>query len=309
MAHFLLALETVLPLFVVIGLGVVFSRTKAFSSQWIDILNKYALYVGFPALVIASLMKLEPNAELFSELILHTSVYTVSCILLAFPVAKIFRLSRKMMRTLFLILPFGNFAYLGIPVLQSAYGDGILPTAAILSAIYLFWVLTLTIILVEAYGEEQFQAKKLTLSLLQNPLLLSVFVGLAIVLLKIKLPFVAEKTIELFSNSVTAIILFALGLFLGSQQLGKLKEWYRVLVLVFVTMLVLPACYLAYLKLVGMEKTLLNASILDAAMPMGLTPYVLTAQYKLESKLAARVVVLGTALSVVILPLWMVFLG
>jgi predicted permease len=309
MAHFLLAVETVLPLFLVIGIGLIFSRTKVFTPQWIDILNKYALYIGFPALVIASLMNLEPNKELFTQLIIHTSVYTVTCMLLAFPLAKLFRLSRNMLRTLFLILPFGNFAYLGIPVLQSTYGDNILPTAAILSAIYLFWLLTLGLVLIEAFGDDKISPRKLLLSLIQNPLLLSVFVGLAIGIFKVELPFIAEKTITLFSNSVTAIILFALGLFLGTQEFGKLKEWYTVMALVVVTMLLFPACYYAYLKMVGMNEVLLKASVLDAAMPLGLTPYVLTVQYKLESKLAARVVVLATFLSVFIIPLWMVWLG
>lgn len=309
MGTFLIAVETVLPLFLVIAIGFIFSRTKAFTSQWIDVLNKYALYVGFPALVIASLMSLEPNKELFTQLILHTSVYTIACMLLAFPIAKLFKLSRNMLRTLFLILPFGNFAYLGIPVLQSAYGDGILPTAAILSSVYLFWVLSLAIVLIEAFGEDGVQPKKLLLSLLKNPLLLSVFVGLAIALFQIKLPFAIEKTVHLFSNSVTAIILFALGLFLGTQEFGKPKEWYAVMLLVVVTMLVFPGCYYVYLKMVGMDTMLIKASVLDAAMPLGLTPYVLASQYKLESKLAARVVVLGTFLSVFIIPLWMVWLG
>ena len=91
--------------------------------------------------------------------------------------------------------------------------------------------------------------------------------------------------------------------------MGKRKEWQTVIVLVAVTMLLFPACYYAYLKMVGMEEQLTKASVLDAAMPLGLTPYVLASQYKLEDKLAARVVVLGTALSVFIIPLWMVFLA
>ncbi len=309
MAHFLIAVKTVSPLFLVIGLGTVFSRTKVCTPQWIDILNKYALYIGFPALVIASLMSLEPGDQSFSPLILHTSLYIVCCMLLAFPVARIFRLSRNIMRTLFLVFSFGNVAYLGIPVLQNAFGDEILPTAAILSAVYLFWLLTLGIILIEAFGDNKIHPKKLLKSLLQNPLLISVFVGIAIVFFRIKLPDFAEKTINLFSGSVTAVVLFALGIFLGSQKIGKLKEWYIVLTFVVVTMLITPLCFYSYLKMVGLETMFTKATIIDAAMPLGLTPYVLTLQYKLESKLAARIVVLGTFLSIFIIPLWMVWLG
>lgn len=309
MAHFLIALKTVSPLFLIIGFGTLFSRSKICNPQWIEILNKYALYIGFPALVIASLMSLEPGDQSFLKLILYTSGYTVFCMMLAFPVARIFRFSRKMLRTLFLILPFGNFAYLGIPVLQNALGDEILPTAAILSAVYLFWLLTLGIILIEALGDDNIHPKKLILSLLQNPLLMSVFVGLGIVYFNIKLPLFAEKTITLFSDSVTAVVLFALGIFLGSQKIGKPKEWYIVFTLVLITMLVLPFCYYIYLHAIDFDKLLTKASILDAAMPLGLTPYVLASQYKLETSLAARIVVLGTFLSIFIIPLWMVFLG
>ncbi len=309
MGTFLIAVKTVSPLFLVIGLGTVFSRTKVCTPQWIDILNKYALYIGFPALVVASLMSLEPGDQSYSGLILHTSIYNVCCMLLAFPVARIFRLSRNMLRTLFLILPFGNIAYLGIPVLQNAFGDEILPTAAILSAIYLFWLLTLGIVLIEAFGDNKIHPQKLLKSLVQNPLLISVFVGMAIVLFQIQLPVVLEKTINLFSNSVTAIVLFALGIFLGSQQIGKIKEWYKILLFVITTMLVIPGIYYAYLHLMGLETTLTKASIIDSAMPLGLTPYVLSLQYKLESKLAARIVVLGTFLSIFIIPLWIVWLG
>ena len=309
MGTFLIALKTVAPLFLIIGIGTLFSRTKAFSQQWIDILNKYALYVGFPALIVASLMYLKPDAVLLSKLVFHTSLYVIVCTLLAFPVARFFKFSKKVLRTLFLILPFGNFAYLGIPVLQNAYGNEMLPTAAIISAIYLFWVLTLPVVLIESFGDDAVHPKKILSSLAKNPLFLSVFVGLAIGFLQINLPFIIDKTIHLFSDSVTAIILFALGLFMGTQKLGNIKEWYLVVGLVFVTMLVLPACYYFYLNATGMEQKLINASVLDAAMPLGLTPYVLTIHYKLESKLAARVVVLGTFLSVFILPLWMVWLG
>ena len=308
MDSFIIAVKTVSPLFVVIGIGTLFSRTRICTPQWIDILNKYALYIGFPALVIASLLSLEPGEHSFDKLILYTSGYTVSCMLLAFPVARFFRFSRSMLRTLFLILPFGNIAYLGIPVLKNALGDEILPTAAILSAIYLFWLLTLGIILIEALGEDRIHPKKLILSLIQNPLLISVFVGIAIVFFKIKLPSVAEKTILLFSDSVTAVVLFALGIFLGTQKIGKPGEWSLVLILVFVTMLVLPFSYYVFLKAANFDELFTRASILDAAMPMGLTPYVLASQYKLETSLTARVVVLGTFLSVFILPLWITVL-
>ena len=188
-------------------------------------------------------------------------------------------------------------------------GNEILPVAAIISAVYIFWLLTLGIILIEIYGEDKLQPKKLFLSLAQNPLLISVFVGLAIVLFKIKVPTSAEKTIQLFAESVTAVVLFSLGIFMGMHKIGNLKKWYRVFAFVGSTMLILPFVFHEFLLLTNLDISLQKATVIDAAMPLGLTPYALSVQYKLNTTLVARIVVLGTFLSMIIIPLWMVFLG
>lgn len=309
MAHFYLAVKTVLPLFLVIIAGLLFSRTKSASITWIDVLSKYALWIGFPALVIASLMKLELNGQSYTGLILTNSVYIVICMLLAFPIAGIFKLTSKVKRSLFLILSFGNVAYLGIPVLHNAFGDAVLPVAAIISAVYVFWLLTLGIILIEINGEEKLDVKILIFSLLKNPLLLSVFAGLGIVFFKIQLPEIIEKTISLFSNSVTAVVLFSLGIFLGLHKIGHPKDWLKALVFTILTILVLPFIFYLAIKNTGMDALQFKATILDSAMPLGLTPYALSVQYNLEVPLVSRIVVLATVLSVLVIPLWMVVLG
>jgi len=309
MAHFLLAVKTVLPLFLVIITGLIFSRTKAASITWIDVLNKYALWIGFPALVIASLMKLELNGQSYSGLILTNSVYIVICMLLAFPIAAVFKLSLRVKRSLFLILSFGNVAYLGIPILNNAYGDMILPVAAILAAVYVFWLLTLGIVLIEINGDDRLNLKKLIFSLLKNPLLLSVFAGLIIVVFNIKLPEIAEKTILLFSNSVTAVVLFSLGIFLGLHKIGNLKDWLTAFTFSIVTILVLPFIFYLTIKNTGMDSLQFKATIIDSAMPLGLTPYALSVQYYLEVPLVSIIVVLTTILSVLVIPMWMVWLG
>lgn len=309
MDSFLIALKTVLPLFFVIIAGIIFSRTKAASETWVDILNKYALWIGFPALVIASLMHLEINGQSFTLLIVTNSVYIVICMLLAFPIALIFKLSSSFKRSLFLVLSFGNVAYLGIPILNNAYGEEILPVAAVLAAVYVFWLLTLGIVLIEINGDERINVKHLIFNLFKNPLLLSVFAGLIIVVFNIKLPEIAEKTILLFSNSVTAVVLFSLGIFLGLHKIGNQKEWLTAFLWSVIITLVLPFVFYLTIKNIGMDSMQLKATILDSAMPLGLTPYVLAVQYKLDVPLVSRIVVVSTLLAIVVIPFWMVWLG
>ena len=310
MGAFLTAFNAVLPLFLIILAGLLFSRTRAASSYWIDVLNKYALWIGFPALVINSLSQLDLEGGPILQLILINSAYIVACILLAYPVSRLLKLSNLQRRTLFLIFAFGNVAYLGMPVLQNMMGDPILPVAAILSAVYVFWLLTLALVLVEVHAEEgQLHNSKLMASLVKNPLLLSVLVGVLILAFNIRLPAALAKTISMFSGSVTPIVLFSLGIFMGYQSRGTLRDWAFTGVFVVITMILFPSLFHLSIRGSNMPADYIKASILDAAMPLGLTPYALSQQYHLDTPFAARTVVLATMVSVVILPIWSLFMG
>jgi predicted permease len=305
----LTSFETVLPLFLIIITGWAFSRAGAASIHWVEILNRYALWIGFPALVIFSLMQIEEQIQDYLPLILLNSAYLIASMGLVFILAPLFSLKPKMKQSLFLILPFGNIAYLGIPVFENTFGQEILPVAALLAAVYAFWMLTLALVLVEVNGNHSVNLKKMTIGLLKNPLLISVFIGIAIVVFDIPVPKAAKQTIQLFSQSVTAVVLFSLGIFIGLQRIGNPHEWLQVALISTTAMIILPALLYLILRFTSLPPEELKATVIDAAMPLGLTPYALSVQYQLETKLFARIVVFGTLISIMVIPLWIFILG
>nr|MBD3622248.1 AEC family transporter [Sunxiuqinia sp.] len=308
MQNYWLSLSTILPLFLAVLAGLLFSRTKSFKKEWIDVLNDYALWIGFPALILVALFKLDVPLAEYIDLAAWNSAYIVLCMLLAFPVAKLFRLSTDTLRTLILAFSFGNVSYLGIPVLMNVYGSGILAESTLLSAVYLFWLFTLGIILVEVLGEHDVNPLVVVKNLLQNPLLIAVLLGLLVSILKFEVPEILVKGLDLFATSVTAVVLFSLGLFLGTHPFGKLKEWLPVAGFSMAILLLLPLVFYGVVRSFGVSFDV-RSSILEAAMPMGLTPYVLSVKYKLNATFASKVVVLSTILSVLTLPLWIQILG
>lgn len=308
MDSYLIAVETVLPLFLLIIAGGIFSKTKIKHEHWVEVLNNYALWIGFPALVISSLMHLDLDGTSYVNLILLNSGYIAFCILLIIPLSRIFKFSRFTQRALVIILPFGNIAYLGMPVLGNVFGDEVMPVAAIISAVYVFWLLSVALVILEITGQNQINGKRVVLRLVKNPLLISVFLGMAIVLFQIKMPVFIDKTIGLFANSVTAVVLFSLGIFLGIQNAGNFKEWLSVACLVIFTMLLLPFLFIQVAPFFNLNELQMKATLIDSAMPLGVTPYALAVQYNAKPKLVARVVVLGTLLSIVIIPFWIMWL-
>ena len=307
MSSFFLAAKSILPLFLVILTGIGMVRIKAVHPGWVDVLNKYALWIGLPSLIFVALVRLDFRLSEYSSLILSNSIYLVSCMLLAFPISALLKTSQKTKRTLFLVLAFGNISYLGIPLISSALGNEAVGSTILLSAIYAFWLFTLAIVLIEVTGHEKVDILLIIRKLATNPLLLSVLLGILASFFKIPMQSALMKTLDLFAQSVTAVVLFSLGIFLGSQQIGSRKEWWPVFGLSIMIMIILPGLFYFPAKGSGMTTIQFRTSILDAAMPMGLTAYAMTEQYQLNALLTGRLVILSTILAAVILPIWIVF--
>jgi hypothetical protein len=95
---------------------------------------------------------------------------------------------------------------------------------------------------------------------------------------------------------------------MGSQSIGSIRESVPVLGLSMLIMVIFPGIFYLFLQGTSMELMPMTCSVLDAAMPMGLTAYALTQQYGLNVKLAGRLVLLSTFLSIFVLPAWIAFL-
>ena len=304
---FFLAAKSILPLFLVILIGIFFVRLRVVHRGWVDVLNKYALWIGLPSLILVAMIRLDFKFGEYANMILANSGYQIICTLAAYPISFIFKTSLKTKQSLFLLLGYGNISYLGIPLISNALGTEALPSAILLSAVYPIWMFSLAIVLIELSGHEKVHLTEIFRRLVTNPLLISVFLGIIISGFKIPVQSSLVKTLDLFGQSVTAVVLLSLGIFLGSQEIGSMKQWWPVLGLSFAIMVLLPGIFYFVAKHCGMTNLQLRASIIDAAMPMGLTAYAMTEQYQLNALLTGRLVILSTVLAAVIIPAWIVF--
>jgi len=294
------------PLFLIIFGSAFLTRLKIADEHWITVLNNYALKIGFPALIFAALSKTTFHFAEHAGLIIANSVFLLGSFLLAYIIGRLFKLPHKLFRTLFLCLAFGNVAYLGIPVLVQMWGDAILPTASIIVAVYLFWLFTVGIGYLE-FGRKQKKAATLhllLLKLLKNPLLLAVILGIIVSAFQVPIPGIIQQSISMISASVTPIVLIVIGLFLGGAKFGKLSHWYPIIAFSLVTLLVIPSLFYFGLLVFGFSVADFSHSIVEAAMPLAITPFALADEYNLDKHFIARSIVLSTVLSIVTLPFW-----
>lgn len=283
-------------------------KFKNTGDDWSKVLNEFALKIGLPALIFSALAKtsfsFNKTEELF--LIISNSLFLLVSFALAVIIGKILRLKKQMFMTLFICFGFSNIAYLGIPVLTQIAGEKIIPIASLIVAVYLFWQFTFGTGYLEYIFDKNKKniIKDLLKNFIKNPLILAVVLGVAAGAFHVAIPVVILKSLDMISASVTPTVLVVIGLFIGKSKIGKLSEWIPVFIFSVMTLIGLPLIFYFGVKLFGFLPLQFSSSIIDAAMPLAITPFALADKYNLNKDFIARSIVLSTTLSALSLPFW-----
>ncbi len=298
-----LIIQALVPLILLVLLGWGLRKSIA-DDSWTAVLNKLAVYLLFPALIFSGMIKVKLETIDDFSFIYGNFVLLVGIIFLLYFGLKYLGLKKSMVNTYVISVFFGNVGYLGVPIVSSLIpnSEGLVSMHVALYTLILF---TFGIGVLE-FSVHKRISPKILVDTLKNPLLLAVLFSLFILMLEVKLPFVVLKTVELLAGGATPIILISLGIFLA-RELPKV-EYKHVVGLVGLKLFVIPTLFLLYFYLAGQGKVL-GISVLEAGMPMAITPFILAELYPMEREVIAVGIVVSCLLSVFTLPLLMVLVG
>jgi predicted permease len=303
-------LTVIAPLFIIIFATAILQRFNALGDDWAKVLNDFALKIGLPVLIFSSLVQAPLSFTEQVPIIAINSLFILTSFILALILGKIGKLNPQMIRTLFICLGFGNIAYLGIPVLLQIEGNSILPTASLIVAIYLFWFFSVGISYLDylTTTDKRNVLMKTISKLFTDPLLIAVIIGIVVGSIGITLPNILLRSLDMINASVTPTVLIVIGLFIGKSPIGKAKEWIPIIVFSLTTLFLLPAGLYYSINILGLSPTQFSSSIIQAAMPLAITPFALADKYNLDKVFIARSIVLSTILSILTLPFWINFI-
>jgi len=112
----------ILPVFLVLGAGAALRASGVADERWTEVINRYALYAGFPVLIFANLAGIDGGtlAGLLPVIWLNAALMA-GLIGVTAAAARLARLPGERSNTYVICLFFGNVAYLGYPVVTSVY--------------------------------------------------------------------------------------------------------------------------------------------------------------------------------------------
>jgi malonate transporter len=203
---------------------------------------------------------------------------------------------------------FPNMAFMGVPVLTAVIGKSAVLSVVIGNLVSSFVLLPLTLTLLEAGKSRKKPAdgtptqtvggmKIIWTSVLgacRQPLVWAPLLGIVIAVLRIPVPEVAVKSLNLIGTATSGVALFALGLVLSGQ---KLHVGVAALVNTVFKMLAQPAVMLLLAVLLGVTGVYRREMILLGALPTASMTAMFAVQYDVYVAESDATILLSTILS------------
>lgn len=286
-------LHSVLPIFLIIGIGVLLDRKFKLDLPTLSRLN---FYVFVPALVFVSLLEAElPGGEMFRVAlfaVVHLAVLYLLCLVLF---RKWFASSRTVLTLSVLFFNCGNY---GFPLVALAFGNQYLGIAAIVLMVQNLLSFTFGIWLLE---KEHRGLGKVLLGMLKIPVVWAVAIPFVLRGLGWGLPGPVLESAGYLGDGLIPVALLTLGAQL-SRSFG-LKNLVPISAVGVLRLAVAPALawLLLWLPIFGLDAGTERVLVVLMGLPVAVNVYILAAEYRRDEALASQAVfwtTLASALTV-----------
>lgn len=266
-------------------------------------LTSVVYYLFLPAMVLDVLWKADIGWQSLQYSMLGCATILLG-VLSSYILVKLCKFKNPQAGAIVLATAFPNVTYLGLPVLEQAFGPW---SRSVVIQLDLFaaapLVFTLGIALARSFGNAEQESPSSALGFLNAPPFWAAFLAVTLNLNQVEAPLWLGGLLQKSAAAVIPLMVFSLGLALSWRAIHWRSLPYLVPI-VLMKLLLLPwaASYLA--DIAQLQDQFKAAAVLDLAMPSMLLGVVLCDRYRLDSTLYATAVTITTALSLFSLPFW-----
>jgi malonate transporter and related proteins len=296
-------LDTALPFFALIFCGYGAGRLKLLDETAAAGVNTFVFYFALPALLFG-LMSSSPIGEVVDVPFIGAYV-TASLVLFALSALVglwLFEIGRAEAAVQGLAAVLANTGYMGIPLVSAVFGrEAAVPIVVGLTLDGVLMI-PLGIMIIESSkgrAEGLVHTALTTFSALaRNPLILSIFAGLAVSIAGLSPPTPLANFLDLLGDTAGPCALFALGATLAGRTVsGGTAE---VSYMTFMKLVVHPAAlFLTTTLLFSVDPLWATAALLGAALPIAANVFIVARQYDVYVVRTSSAILVSTAVSMI----------
>lgn len=297
-------INSLAPIFLVIGLGWIL-RCKGFlSREAIEALARLAYWVGIPGLLFCKVVRSNLVPAQVSDLFLVTVGSTVAGMILSYLLALSLEVPKAAMGTFVQAAFRGNLAFVGLPVIFYAFSGSEQSAAASAEAaalwvfgpmVALYNVAAVLVLLISRHGVNTRALRSLFGELITNPLLLACLAGILYSASGWPLPAWLGRSLEVVGQMALPLALLCIG---GSlRRIDPGDGWRWLVAAAAAKVILMPLLGYAIAWLVGLNADSTRIALILLACPTAAASYVLVHQLGGDETLASGAIVLSTPLA------------
>lgn len=280
------------PVIICAGIGLLWNKSgKDYDTE---LITSLVSYVGTPCLIFYSLATIELQLEMLYQMALASFLANIIFVICGAVLLKATGLS---LQSYLQTISFPNIGNIGLPLCYLAYGNEGLALAIAFFTVYAVLQLTVG----AAFVSGSFTVKQL----IHMPIIPATLIAIVFLAGGYSVPLWLRNTTQLIGDLTIPLMLFTLGVSLGSLRIGKLK----IPLFLSTTRLIMGiAVGLLLVRLLSLEGAAAGVVILQCSMPAAVFCYLFAVQFNRHPEDVAGAVIISTLVGFATLPmlLWYV---
>lgn len=309
MASLLRTFLQVLPVFLLVGIGYGLGRIGVLRPRTAGVLSRLVFYVFLPPLMFLGIAETRLSESFEPEVILWSlaavTVFSTVVFVAAGPClgpAQRGVLTQGASRS--------NLAFVGLAILLSLYGEGILGKAAVFIAFQAFLInfLTVFFLLIPHYSlKDPANWKRIGAQLVLNPIVLGCALGMAFSASGWHLAPMWKTVLKDLAAPTLPLALLTVGATLKDSALRYRTS--LVALAAFLKLGLLPGLVWLLLRLAGVQNPSLLMAVILLGSPTAVTSYIMAREMQGDHALASSIILATTVLAPATLTVWIELLS
>jgi predicted permease len=303
---FLDVISVTIPIFSIIAIGYLFRRKGVIRETAVPALNKVAYYLGLTTLVFTSIVKYDLK-EIFNIGIVKT-IYVAFAIFIVIVFFTIYflKINNKTKGAMAVSSFRCNMAFIGIPIIISAFGDLAAAKTAIIIAFMTPVNVIFAIIFFKVLGEDENKKNygRFLLDFIKDPILIASVLGMLFSYFRVKIPGSIMNLLNILAGLAVPLALLTIG---ASFRFSHIRKNLKLLIPVAVLKLIVEPsiAYFIGRYLFKIEAVNISIIVILFAMPLAVAAYIMGKEYGSDSDFLSSSLIISTVSSAITLTVWL----
>lgn len=293
--------ESVFSLFIIILVGVYGSKKNIITPEINKGLTDILIKIALPFMIVSSFIFTYDDTIRTNVLKTFYLSLTAYALMAVFSWLALFPVKNDKKIILHFANVFVNTGYVGFPVLYSIYGSEGVIYGSIFNMFFVVFLWTYGLLLFKGSLNKN-EIKKEMLSVILNPSILAVFIGIFIMVSGISLPAPIFSSIKSIGNITGPLSMFIIGNILSNVKIkNHFRDW-TIYYGITLKLVAIPLTIYLFSLLLNDYSKAVNSVIVMTAMPASAMTSILAESFDKEKEFAAIIVSATTLLSLITVP-------